>query len=136
MMTLTPEAISALGLWAGFNFALMLALGIHTYRQRAKAHIAVGMGASGSALERAVRAHGNNTEYVPSILFALALCTVLGSSAGFVHISGALLLAARIMHAHGIQQVDKQLPLTRVVGNVITWGLFAGLIIQLIWLSL
>ena len=71
-------------------------------------------------LEKAVRAHGNNTEYVPIILIGLGVMAMTGASAQTISILGGTLFVARIFHAYGIQQ-PKMPNIFGMVGNITTW---------------
>ena len=62
--------LNALSFWVGLNLLLTLLLALNVVRNRFKAQ---GDSADPVALEKAVRAHGNNTEYVPGILIGLGL---------------------------------------------------------------
>ena len=109
--------LSALSLWLGLNMLLTLVLAVNVTRNRFKA-----MGDSGDpdTLQKAVRAHGNNIEYVPFILLGLGLLAMTGESAQTLNILGGTLFAARVLHAYGIQQAKVPNPIG-VVGNVTTW---------------
>ena len=72
------------------------------------------------ALEKAVRAHGNNTEYVPIILVGLCVTAMMGTSAQTISILGGTLFVARVFHAYGIQQ-SKVPNIFGMVGNIVTW---------------
>jgi uncharacterized protein len=114
-MTAIPAAFSA-GLPAAASlapYAALLAL-IYVYltfrvikaRYRAKA----ALGTAGDAgLERAVRVHGNFAEYAPFGLLLILLVGLTGWSVWAVHGLGALLLAARLLHAYGVSQSDENL---------------------------
>ena len=106
---------SALALYVGLNLLLTLVLAINVVRHRFK-------GDSGDpvALEKAVRAHGNNTEYVPIILVGLGVMAVMGASAQTISILGGTLFVARVFHAYGIQQA-KVPNVFGMVGNIVTW---------------
>ena len=109
--------IAALATWTGLHTLLMLGLALNVTRHRLRA------GAEGSnpeVLDKAIRAHGNNIEYVPIILFGIALLALLGIGATLVHALCAILFLARCLHAYGIQQFGA-LPKSRVIGNVGTW---------------
>ncbi len=129
------EAIKAVTLWSAVNFGLMLVLALNTFRWRLKEMVAVGIAKGSPGLERAVRAHGNNIEYVPSILLGFLLLAILGESSQVLHIAGAILFIARVLHAYGIQQLDVAVPKTRVAGNLLCWLLFLALVVRLILLS-
>ena len=106
---------SALALYVGLNLFLTLVLAINVVRHRFK-------GESGDpvALEKAVRAHGNNTEYVPIILVGLGVMAMMGTSAQTISILGGTLFVARVFHAYGIQQA-KVPNIFGMVGNIVTW---------------
>jgi uncharacterized membrane protein YecN with MAPEG domain len=106
---------SALALYVGLNLLLTLVLAINVVRHRFK-------GESGNpvALEKAVRAHGNNTEYVPIILVGLCVTAMMGTSAQTISILGGTLFVARVFHAYGIQQ-SKVPNIFGMVGNIVTW---------------
>ena len=106
---------SALALYVGLNLLLTLVLAINVVRHRFK-------GESGDpvALEKAVRAHGNNTEYVPIILVGLGVMAMMGASAKTISILGGTLFVARVFHAYGIQQA-KVPNIFGMVGNIVTW---------------
>ena len=106
---------SALALYVGLNLLLTLVLAINVVRHRFK-------GESGDpvALEKAVRAHGHNTEYVPIILVGLGVMAMMGASAKTISILGGTLFVARVFHAYGIQQA-KVPNIFGMVGNIVTW---------------
>jgi uncharacterized membrane protein YecN with MAPEG domain len=106
---------STLALYVGLNLLLTLVLAINVVRHRFK-------GESGDpvALEKAVRAHGNNTEYVPVILVGLGVMAMMGASAQTISILGGTLFVARVFHAYGIQQA-KVPNVFGMVGNIVTW---------------
>ncbi|BFM17823.1 MAPEG family protein [Maricurvus nonylphenolicus] len=129
------EAIKVVVFWAALNFGVMLFLAINVYRWRAKEGVAVGVGSAVPGLEKAIRAHGNNIEYVPSILLGLMMLAVLGESVFTLHVAGVTLLLARVLHAVGIQQNTSRLPPARVLGNILCWGLFLLVIVRLLMLA-
>jgi uncharacterized membrane protein YecN with MAPEG domain len=109
--------LNALSLWVGLNLLLTLLLALNVVRNRFKAQ---GDAGDPAVLEKAVRAHGNNTEYVPSILIGLGLMAMTGASAQTINILGGTLLVVRICHAYGIQQA--KIPNAfGLVGNFGTW---------------
>ena len=117
------QSLEAFALWTGLNLVLTLFLGLNVTRHRAKEGVSVGTGTSLS-LERAVRAHGNNIEYVPGALIGIFVLVGLGYSALIVHLLGLALLLARVCHAYGIQLLEAPLPKSRVLGNILTWIIY------------
>tara|TARA_A100001011_G_scaffold360330_1_gene407536 strand:+ start:411 stop:794 length:384 start_codon:yes stop_codon:yes gene_type:complete len=120
---------SALALYVGLNLLLTLALAINVVRHRFK-----GEAADQVALEKAVRAHGNNTEYVPIILIGLGLIAMTGATAQTISILGGTLFVVRICHAYGIQQTKS--PNLGLVGNIGTWLIMICIGITLIMTAL
>ena len=109
--------LSALSLWIGLNVLLTFLLAMNVVRNRFKAQ---GEAGDPVLLEKAVRAHGNNTEYVPSILIGLGLMAMTGASAQTINILGGTLFVVRIFHAYGIQQA-KMPNSFGMVGNIGSW---------------
>jgi hypothetical protein len=71
----------------------------------------------------AMRAQGNFIEYVPLALALMGLIEGLGAKPWLVYTFGAVLLAARIVHAWGLySDIFK----ARVVGTSATWLLLAA----------
>ena len=89
----------ALALSVGLNICFNFLFALNVVRRRFK-----GDSADQVMLEKAVRAHGNNTEYVPIILIGLGVTAMTGASAQTISILGGALFGARIFHAYGIQQ--------------------------------
>ena len=115
-------AVSALALWTGIHLLLMLVLALNVSRLRIKglkSHV------SEEILHNAIRAHGNNIEYVPSALIGMGILTWVGYSVAWIHGIGGALFVFRLLHAYGIQQVAQQgPPPARVLGNLGTWAIF------------
>ncbi len=120
--------LNALSLWLGLNILLTFLLAMNVVRNRFKSQ---GDSGDPATLEKAIRAHGNNIEYVPSILIGLGLMAMAGASAQTVHILGGTLLVVRILHAVGIQQAKMPNPFG-MVGNIGTWLVMLCVAITLI----
>ena len=126
------QSLQAIALWVGLNLGLVLLLALNATRHRMKGGVSTGSGNS-QFLERAVRAHGNNTEYVPGALLGILILVALGYSPLIINLLGASLLVARFCHAHGIQQLEVALPKTRGLGNVLTWALYLIIVCSLVY---
>jgi len=126
------QSLQAVALWAGLNLAWTLLLALNVTRHRMKEGVSTGSGNSQS-LDRAVRAHGNNIEYVPGAILGILILAALGYSPLVINLLGASLLVARFCHAHGIQQLEVDLPKTRVLGNVLTWALYLIIVCLLVY---
>ena len=130
---MNESAIAALLVWTGLHVILMLALALNVSRHRFQSDSDEGY--DERRLVKAIRAHGNNIEYVPIILFCIALLVVVGATAAWVHALCATLFVARLLHAHGIQQFT-HLPKSRIIGNFATWGVMLGTAIALVYQGL
>ncbi len=115
--------MNALALWSGLNLLLMLLLALNVSRLRIRN---MRTPVDPAVLEKAVRAHGNNIEYVPATLFGLLLLVLMGLADVWVHSLGGALFTARLLHATGIRKVSSgSPPPARVAGNLTTWAVMA-----------
>lgn len=123
-------ALEAYAIWVGVNmlFTLALALNVSRWRIKQATHSTEEVE---KTLRRAIRAHGNNIEYVPFMLLGIGVLCLLGHGAIWMHTLGVALLLARLLQAHGIYQ-EVQLPKTRVIGNFLTWILWVIIAVTLI----
>jgi len=117
-------------LYAGVNIMLLVSLAFLVVHHRIANQVALGHNGI-EALERAIRTHGNLTEYVPSGLILLALLE-LNSLPGFqLYVLGGLFTFARASHIHGMLTATQ---LTRTIGamfTVITMMAMAGQLLVL-----
>ncbi len=129
-MTLLATAIAAalLGLWH-----VRLSLGVIKLRRQLK--VSIGDGGH-EALERAIRAQANNSEYVPIALIMLACLELNGAPIWLTGILAAALVIGRILHAQGIRTAAASFK-PRVLGMQLTLFpiLFLG-VANLLWLVL
>jgi hypothetical protein len=100
----------------GFGF---IWLSTRVIKARRVYRVALGTGQH-RLVERAMRAHGNFAEYVPFALLLLALCEWNGLPGWALHVLGVTLLAARVVHAHGITQ-EPEVFRWRVLGTSLTF---------------
>ena len=86
----------------GSILALMfIKLSFNVIAIRRKNKIALGAGGV-DELERAIRAHGNFSEYVPLGLFLIGALELNSAPMGLIVLMGALLVFGRLFHAKGI----------------------------------
>ncbi|MBS0279500.1 MAG: MAPEG family protein [Proteobacteria bacterium] len=111
----------AFGFYVALNALIMLVLGILVVRARVTTRTDIGDGGL-PEMAGPLRAHGNNTEYVPMALLLLwALASVPPSASIWVmHGAGATLTIGRICHAIGLSQSTGPGTL-RLVGTMLTW---------------
>ena len=78
-----------------------------------------------------MRRFGNYAENVPLALILLGLAEAGGVSAMWLHISGGILLASRLIHPFGLH-MDKPATLARIAGSL---GSKVAMIIPIVALS-
>jgi uncharacterized protein len=89
------------------------------------------------SLKKAIRAHGNFTEYVPLALLMLVVMELMGVAALYLHLVGGSLLLGRVIHAWGVSQLAERL-IWRLCGMLLTFFslLVSALVLVLYWLRL
>lgn len=115
----------AAALWTGLHIILLLVLSVLVTRQRRKHHIEIGDGGV-PALNQAIRAFGNATEYVPAALVGLAVLALAGAMPLVIHPIGAILFVGRALHAVGLSQ-STGVSWSRTVGVLATWVAYIAL---------
>jgi uncharacterized membrane protein YecN with MAPEG domain len=118
MPEITPAAHAA-ALWVGLHLLLLLVLSVLVVRQRRLHAVELGH-AEIPELERAIRAFGNASEYIPGGLVALAALALVGAPPWLIHLSGLVLFAGRVTHAVGLSRSGAA-SLPRAAGIVATW---------------
>jgi uncharacterized protein len=88
-------------LYVALAAAIFLTLTIRVMLLRRSLAIKLGTGGD-DQMEKAVRCHGNFTEYTPIGLLLLASAELSGAAAGWVHAIGILLIVGRMLHASGL----------------------------------
>lgn len=82
-----------------------------------RSSLKVSIGDAGNvALHEKVRQHGNFIEWTPFVLLLMVIAEGNGADAIWLHVSGALLLAGRLIHPFGLVASNAAHPL-RIVGN-------------------
>lgn len=89
-------------LYAGILGLMSIVLSFFAGSLRGKTGISIGDGGNPDLL-LAMRRHGNFVEYVPFALILLALLEMNGVQAQTIHIMGASLTVARVLHAAGLK---------------------------------
>lgn len=103
MENLTP-ALSAVGIYAALNMAILLWIAAATSRLRGKHKVSIGDGGV-KHLVRIIRGHANAIENMPMFLIMLAVAALLGMPALAVHGLGLIFSIGRALHAwHFIQE--------------------------------
>ena len=94
----------------------------------------VGLGSGGHEdLERAIRAQGNFTEYVPFGIILIACLELNGAPWWLVSVPGITLIIGRLIHAKGINVPPPDFS-KRILGMKFTFNtLIALVILNLVW---
>ena len=113
---------------------LCVGLSVNVVRFRWKHRLLLGVHED-KDMVRAVRAHGNFTEYAPLGLLLLALVALVGGSGPLVTVLGALLTIGRLSHAYSILVAESRYKTFRwrSVGMIGTFGAILAAAIFLLW---
>ncbi len=115
---------------AVFELAFVL-LSFRVIRVRQRLKIAIGDG-DNPGLSRAIRVHGNFSEYVPFTLLLLSFAEIRTQSSLAIHAACILFLVARISHAYGVSQIKENLRF-RVFGVLVTGGVICFSAFLILW---
>ncbi len=128
------ELLTITALYASLLALVFLILSFNIIRLRFKLKVGVGDGGE-RMLTKAIRVHGNFSEYIPLALILLASYELSGANTVWLHILGATLLVGRILHAIGLSQsIGSSVP--RFVGMISTFVVLLVLAIENIRLFL
>ena len=117
--------LSITGLYASILALFLVALAVHIIKLRFKFQVGLGDGGE-KPLIKAIRIHGNFTEYMPLALILLASYELNGGDALYLHIAGIFLVAGRVLHAMGLSRtMGSSLP--RQMGMLSTFGVLTVL---------
>lgn len=115
-------------LYASLLALVFLFLSFNIIRLRFKLKVGVGDGGE-RTLIKAVRAHGNFSEYIPLALILLAGYELSNANVVLLHTLGATLLVGRILHAVGLSKsIGTSMP--RFVGMISTFVVLLILAIE------
>lgn len=124
----------AAALWAGLCIILLLVLALLVTRQRRKHHVEIGDGGV-PALNQAIRAFGNATEYVPAALAGLGLLALVGAPPLLIHPIGLMLFVGRVLHAFGLSR-SSGLTFGRAAGVLATWVAYVAIAAALLFYAI
>lgn len=120
----------AIALYAALLGLVYVRLSLRVIGHRRSSKIAIGT--KGDVhLERAARVHGNFAEYAPLGLVLIYFVEATGYPWWVVHPLGVLLLAGRLLHAHGVAQEreDYRFRVSGMVGTFLALIASAGLLL-------
>ncbi|MDD3764064.1 MAG: MAPEG family protein [Nevskiales bacterium] len=121
-MTITPLYAGLLALW-------FLVLSARVIQKRDK--VSLGDGGDPHLLRR-IRGHANFAEYVPLILLMIGMLELGGMRAWVLHLLGATLLVARVLHGVALSFTDKW-KFGRFYGTLLTFILLLVGALLTIW---
>lgn len=103
MDALTP-GLSAVGIYAALNMAILIWLANETGKLRRKHKVAIGDGGV-KHLTRIIRGHANAVENMPMFLVMLMIAALMGMPVIAIHLLGLVFTIGRAAHAwHFIQE--------------------------------
>lgn len=105
-------------LFTAINILILFALTFLVIRQRRSQEISMGHDGN-EEMQRAIRVHGNFTEYAPLAMIALFAMAACGASATWMYGIGGAFTLGRIMHAFGYSKTTSK-SIGRFYGTVIT----------------
>ena len=106
-------------LYGGLLGILYMVLCWQVVMQRRRAKVGIGVGGD-TALERAVRVHGNFAEYAPLFIVLLLVAELNAGTPVLLHVLGAVFVLARIGHALGLGR-SSGVSKGRFYGTLVTW---------------
>lgn len=107
--------------YAGILGLFYVALSFRVILLRRKFQVGIGHGKE-RELHRAIRVHGNFSEYVPIALFLLLLLELNGGQMWILHVLGSMLFLGRILHVMGLSK-SAGTSMPRFVGGILTFGM-------------
>ncbi len=121
------NVLSAVSPYVGLNILLIIYLAYGVIKIRIANKIPIG-DAGNPDLLRAIRAHGNATEYMALAMIGLVVMASTGQPAWAVHFGGLVFTIGRVMHAIGFSKPNTSNPIRRL-------GMMATLI-ALLWIAI
>ena len=107
---------------------LYLLLSVNAAMTRRRSGLAIGE-KDNENLARAVRAHGNFSEYTPLFLISFVLLESVQASSDYLILAGFFFLLGRIFHAYSMFSKKE---LFRALGMILTFGPYLANIINLL----
>ncbi|MBN9534197.1 MAG: MAPEG family protein [Alphaproteobacteria bacterium] len=118
--------------YTAINALIMLILALLVTRARVKNQVEIGDGGK-PEMTGPLRAHANNTEYVPTALLLMWALLPIGGSVWMVHGIGLPLTIGRLLHGFGLSRgIGTSSP--RFLGVMLTWIAYIVGIVSLLWL--
>ena len=87
------------------------------------------------ALNQAIRAFGNATEYVPAAIAGLGILALVNAPPLLIHPVGLILFVGRVAHAVGLSR-STQATLPRALGVLATWISYVAIAAALLFYAI
>ncbi|MBX9806079.1 MAG: MAPEG family protein [Alphaproteobacteria bacterium] len=113
-------ALHASILFSGIFGLLYIYLSAQVTLLRVKYQVGLGHGGHLDLL-KAIRIHGNFSEYVPFALFLMFLSELIGGQSWMIHTLGVILVIARVLHIVGLRKTEGP-SIYRLLGASLTWA--------------
>ena len=114
-----PNGIGVVGIYAAINALLVLILSYNVGQNRARTDSLTPGALGDDRLIRAIRAHGNATEYIPLAIVLLLIISLLGAPSVLLHGLGGAFTLGRFAQAIGMT-LEKHPNAIRFTGNLFT----------------
>jgi hypothetical protein len=111
------SALQVASVYIAINILMLIWFAVRVVARRAKGNISMGDGGS-EDLARAIRVHGNASEYTPPMLIGLLVLAFLESPIWGLHALGIGFTLGRLLHALGMSGGPI---ISRQLGMMLTW---------------
>ncbi|MEO6968750.1 MAG: MAPEG family protein [Rhodanobacteraceae bacterium] len=119
------------GLYAALGALLILLLAGRVIWLRNTRKVGIGNGGD-EQLARAIRAHANAIEYLPTALLLLLILELDQTRVPLLHLFGIVLIVARVVHALGLS-AKSGYSSGRLIGTVLTFLVILAMALLLLW---
>ena len=124
------SALQVASVYIAINILMLVWLAFRVVSRRFRGKISMGDGGS-EDLAKAIRVHGNASEYTPAMLVGLLTLAFLQGPVWSIHALGIGFTAGRIFHAIGMGRGPIIL---RQLGMILTWTAMVILSLALLYL--
>lgn len=111
--------LNATGIWLGVFTVFYILLALHVVRMRWVTKTGLGVGEDRRML-KAVRIHGNFSEYIPLMILSIALLEIRGISSQWIHTLFCAAFLGRVLICIGITKTSN-FSIPRFSGNNLTF---------------
>ncbi|MEQ3747078.1 MAG: MAPEG family protein [Henriciella sp.] len=122
-------ALQVAAVYIAANILIMVYLAFRVVARRFKGNVSMGDGGSKS-LAKAIRVHGNASEYIPGTMVGLLALAFLSAPLWAIHAIGIMFTLGRLLHAVGMSRGPIQF---RQLGIMLTWAAMVILSLALLY---